>query len=57
MRQGVFFLPLIFILPALFGLWGVVTTQAASDLLTAAACTPFLIHFYKNLTEETKSTA
>lgn len=57
MRQGVFFLPLIFILPALFGLWGVVTTQAASDLLTAAACTPFLIHFYKNLTAERSSTA
>ena len=57
MRQGVFFLPLIFILPALFGIWGVVTTQAASDLLTAAACTPFLIHFYRNLTEERSSTA
>ena len=57
LRQGVFFLPLIFILPALFGLWGVVTTQAASDLLTAAACTPFLIHFYKNLTAERSSTA
>jgi len=57
MRQGVFFLPLIFILPAFLGLWGVVTTQAASDLLTAVTCTPFLIHFYKNLTEETKSTA
>ena len=57
MRQGVFFLPLIFILPALFGIWGVVKTQAASDLLTAAACTPFLIHFYRNLTEERSSTA
>ena len=57
MRQGVFFLPLIFILPALFGIWGVVTTQAASDLLTAAACTPFLIHFYRNLAEERSSTA
>lgn len=52
MRQGVFFLPLIFILPKFFGLWGVVTSQAGSDLLTAAACTPFLVYFYKNLTEE-----
>lgn len=57
MRQGVFFLPLIFILPTFLGLWGVVTTQAAADLLTAFACTPFLIGFYKNLTEERSHTA
>lgn len=57
MRQGIFFIPLIFILPAIFGLWGVTMTQAASDVLTAVACTPFLYGFYKNLTEETKTTA
>lgn len=56
MRQGIFFFPLIFALPALLGIWGVASSQAAADFLTAAACTPFLIHFYKNLTEETKST-
>lgn len=55
MRQGIFFIPLIFILPAIFGLWGVVTTQAAADILTAFACTPFLYGFYKNLTEETRT--
>lgn len=49
MRQGIFFIPLIFILPAMFGLFGVVITQAASDVLTAVACTPFLFGFYKNL--------
>lgn len=53
MRQGIFFIPLIFILPAMFGLFGVATTQAVSDVLTAFACTPFLYSFYKNLTEET----
>ncbi len=52
MRQGIFFIPLIFILPAMFELWGVVTTQAAADALTAVACTPFLVSFYKNLTNE-----
>ena len=52
MRQGIFFIPLISILPAMFGLWGVVTTQAASDVLTAFACMPFLILFYKNLLKE-----
>ena len=54
MRQGIFFLPLIFVLPAFLDIWGVVTSQPAADFLTAVACTPFLIHFYKNLTEETK---
>ena len=57
MRQGIFFIPLIFILPAIFGLWGVTMTQAASDVQTALACTPFLNSFYKNLTEETKTAA
>ena len=57
MRQGIFFLPLIFFLPKIFGLWGVVTSQAGADLLTAVACTPFLIHFYKNLTEEKETEA
>ena len=56
MRQGIFFLPLIFILPAFWGLYGVVSTQAVSDLLTAFACAPFLVRFYKNLAEETKAT-
>ena len=56
MRQGIFFLPLIFILPAFWGLYGVVSTQAVSDLLTAFACAPFLVWFYKNLAEETKAT-
>ena len=54
MRQGIFFIPLIFVLPGVFQLWGVVTTQAVSDVLTAFACTPFLISFYKNLGNEIK---
>ena len=53
MRQGIFFIPLIFILPAVMELWGVVITQAAADVLTAFACAPFLFSFYKNLTGET----
>lgn len=50
MRQGIFFIPLIFLLPAVLGLWGVVITQAGADVLTAFACAPFLFGFYKNLT-------
>ena len=49
MRQGIFFIPLIFILPAAFGLGGVASTQAAADVLTAIICAPFLYVFYKRL--------
>ena len=52
MRQGIFFIPLIFVLPAVFGLGGVVVTQASADVLTALICAPFLVQFYKNLTVE-----
>jgi putative MATE family efflux protein len=33
-RQGIFFLPLIFILPVRFGLWGLCLTQPIADALT-----------------------
>lgn len=56
MRQGIFFLPLIFLLPKFFGIWGIATAQAASDVLTAAACAPFLFGFYKNLAGERATT-
>ena len=52
MRQGIFFIPLIFVLPGILKLQGVVITQAAADVLTAVACTPFLWGFYKNLSKE-----
>ena len=52
MRQGIFFIPLIFVLPSFFGLGGVVITQASADVLTALICAPFLVQFYRNLTEQ-----
>ncbi len=55
MRQGIFFLPLVFLLPALFDLLGVTAVQAASDCLTAFACAPFLVKYYKNLASGTES--
>lgn len=55
MRQGIFFIPLIFVLPAIFGLWGVAATQAAADVLTAFACAPFLFSFYKNILGDTEA--
>ena len=39
-RNGIFFLPLILILPQLFGLPGVEMTQAWADVLTFCLCVP-----------------
>ena len=33
-RQGIFFLPLVLLLPQFIGLWGVVIAQPLSDLVT-----------------------
>lgn len=45
-RQGIFYVPLIFILPALFGLTGVQMAQPMSDLCTFFLCIPFQIWFF-----------
>ena len=39
-RSGLFFIPLIFILPRLCGLQGVEMCQAVSDVLSFAVCVP-----------------
>lgn len=46
-RQGIFFVPLVFILPFFFGLDGIVAVQAGADLLTFLISIPFLIFFFK----------
>lgn len=46
-RQGVFFIPLILILPRLFGITGIELTQPLADLLTFAISIPFQVQFFK----------
>ena len=46
-RQGIFFIPLIFILPIFFGLDGVISCQAISDILTCIISIPFCARFLK----------
>lgn len=48
-RQGIFFLPLILILPKYWQLTGVQMTQMLADLLTVACCIPFLLQFFRDL--------
>ena len=45
-RQGICFIPLAFILPALLGLTGVQMLQPGADLLTFCVSVPFLILLY-----------
>lgn len=45
LRQGLFFIPCVFILPAIWGLTGVELIFPASDILTFLTSLPFAIHF------------
>ena len=46
-RQGIFFVPLAFLLPYLFGITGIEAVQAGADLLTFLISIPFLIFFFR----------
>lgn len=58
MRQGIVFIPLVFILPhaaAFFGaepIFGIQMTQAVSDLISALAAVPFAIRFFNKLEKQ-----
>ena len=51
-RQGIFFIPLILILPRVMGETGIQITQAAADLLTFAVSVPFRVYFFRRLPRE-----
>jgi Na+-driven multidrug efflux pump len=53
-RQGIFFIPFIFALPAIFKLGGVEMTQALSDFGTFLFTIPFFIKFVKELNSKIK---
>lgn len=53
-RQGIFFIPFIFVLPAIFQLGGVEMTQALSDFCTFLFTIPFFIVFVKELNSKIK---
>ncbi len=48
-RQGIFFIPLIWLLPARFGLLGLQLSQPVADLLSSLFCLPFGIKFLRDL--------
>lgn len=46
-RQGIFFIPAIYMLPYMFGIKGVELAQPLADIVTAVCCLPFMVHFFK----------
>lgn len=48
-RQGVFFFPLILILPGFMGITGIQLTQPIADVLSFLFCFPFIIPFMREL--------
>ena len=55
-RQGLFYIPAVLILPAIWGLFGVQSCQAISDLLAFLFAIPFTIIFFKALKQEEEKT-
>lgn len=47
LRQGIFFLPTVLILPHFIGCTGVEASQPIADLMTFAVSVPFAVYFYK----------
>ena len=48
-RQGVFFIPLVLILPQVFGLTGLQMTQSVADVLTAVFTAIFTVKTLRSL--------
>lgn len=52
MRQGIFFIPLILLLPGFIGILGVEIAQPIADVVTFIFCIPYMIFFLKRLQSE-----
>ena len=48
-RNGLFFIPMILLLPRIFGLFGVEITQACADVLSIAVSVPLAAHVLKKM--------
>lgn len=52
LKSGLFFIPLILLLPHFLGILGIQIAQPIADVLTFFANIPFAIHFFKTLPKE-----
>ncbi len=54
-RQGIFYIPLVWILSLSFGKLGIQMTQAAADVLTVACAIPLQLYILRRLPKEDKT--
>ena len=51
-RNGIFFIPLILILPRIFGIFGVEITQACADVLALMLTIPLAVSEVRDMKED-----
>ena len=51
-RQGLFYIPIMYIFSSAFGIWGIWTAQSAADVLTALLSLPAMFMLLKELKEK-----
>ena len=51
LRNGLCFIPVLITASVLFGLPGIQISQAVADLLTCLACIPFIISFFRKISQ------
>ena len=56
-RQGLFFIPLVLLLPQFMGLFGVEIAQAVSDVISFAVAIPLQVSLLQEMTREERSWA
>ena len=55
LRQGLFFIPIIIIMPLVLNITGVITSQALADILTCLFSLPFFIAYIKEINNKIKN--
>lgn len=52
LRNGLCFIPILFILSIVFGLHGIQIAQAIADVMTCLACIPFTVSFFRKISRD-----
>ncbi len=56
LRSGLYYIPLVFLLPRFFGIFGIQSAQMLADILTLLTTAPFLAVFFRKLPDENRET-
>ena len=56
LRSGLFYVPILIILPRFIGIRGIQSAQMWSDMLTTLVCLPFVVRFFKEIPAENQET-